>query len=193
MSIGAERQREAKTDKDDADVLDGGIGQQTLQVVLHQRGENADHRGDGRQGQHDQARPPRRLADQIEHDPDEAVDGDLGHHPAHQRRDMARRRRMRQRQPDVERHEARFRARTDQRKQQHQGACDRIRMVPAHRRERIAAVGPCQQTERQQQRQRAEARHDEIDEARAGVLRRAVVRHHQRPGRQRHEFPGDQE
>ena len=44
--VGAERQRQPKADKDDADVLDGGIGQQTLQVVLHQRGENADHRGD---------------------------------------------------------------------------------------------------------------------------------------------------
>ena len=57
----------------------------------------------------------------------------------------------------------------------------------------VAAVGPGEQAEGEQQRQRAEARHDDIDVARAQVLAQPVVRHHQRPGRQRHELPGEQE
>ena len=100
---------------------------------------------------------------------------------------------MRQRQPDVKRHETRLRARSDQRQQEHAGAHQNIRMVRAHRREGIAAIGAREQSERQQQRERSEGRHDEIDVARADILRRAMVRHHQRPGRQRHEFPGHQE
>ena len=59
--------------------------------------------------------------------------------------------------------------------------------------EGVAAAAAGKQAEGQQQRQRAEARHDDVDEARAAVLGIAVVGHHQRPGRQRHELPGDQE
>ena len=59
--------------------------------------------------------------------------------------------------------------------------------------EGVAAAAAGKQAECQQQRQRAEARHDDVDVAGAPVLGIAVVRHHQRPGRQRHELPGDQE
>ena len=148
-STGAKRQCEAEPDEDDPDVLDRVIGEQTLQIMLHQRVEHAEHGGDASDGKHDQARPPRRFADQIEHDPDEAIDGDFGHHSTHQRRNMAWRCRMRERQPDVQRHETGLRARSQERKEEHQGRRDKLRVMRAHQRERIAALRPCQQTERQ--------------------------------------------
>ena len=49
-----------------------------------------------------------------------------------------------------------------------------------------------QQAESQQQRERAEACHHEIDVTCLGVAGFAVVRHDQRPGSQRHEFPAQQ-
>ena len=48
-AVGPEGERQAEADEDDADVLDGVIGEQPLQVVLHQRVEHAQHRGDAAQ------------------------------------------------------------------------------------------------------------------------------------------------
>jgi hypothetical protein len=44
----------------------------------------------------------------------------------------------------------------------------------------------------QQQGERAEARHHQIDIAGPGITRFTMMRHHQCPGSQRHEFPGEQ-
>ena len=92
----------------------------------------------------------------------------------------------------MQRHEAGLRAGADQHQQQNQRGGERLGMVRADRGEGVVAVGAGEHAEGEQQRQRAEARHDQIDVARAGIFRRAVVGHHQRPGRQRHELPGDQ-
>ena len=113
-AVGLEGERQAEADEDDADVLDRVIGEQALQIVLHQRVEHAEHGGDAAEHQHDHARPPGRRAEQVEDDADEAVDRDLGHHAAHQRRDVARRGRMGERQPDMQRHEAGLRAGAEQ-------------------------------------------------------------------------------
>ena len=131
-------------------------------------------------------------AGEFEDDAHEAVDGDFGHHAAHQRGDVARRRRMRERQPDVQRHDAGLRAGADQSEDQHQRAERGGWMRGAHLRERVKAVGAGEQAEGEQQSERAEARHDQIDVAGAHVLGHAMVRHHQRPRRQRHELPGQQ-
>ena len=57
-------------------------------------------------GDHDDAPPPGRRPDEIEDDAHEAVDGDLGHHAAHQGGDVAGRGRVGERQPHVQRHQA---------------------------------------------------------------------------------------
>ena len=57
----------------------------------------------------------------------------------------------------------------------------------------IIAVGAGEQAERQQQRQRAEACHQQIDVSCLHIVALAVVRDHQRPRRQRHELPCHQE
>ena len=117
-AVGLEGEREAEADEDDADVLDRAVGEQPLEVALHEGAEHAEHGGDAAEREHDDAPPPGRRAEQIEDDADEAVDRDLGHHAAHQRRDVARRGRMGERQPDVQRHEAGLRAGAEQ--HQHQ-------------------------------------------------------------------------
>ena len=187
-----EGQRQPKADEDDADILHRVIGEQPLEIVLHQRIEHAHHGGDAAKREHDDAPPPGRRRRQIEHDADEAVDRDLGHHAAHQRRDMARRRRMRERQPDMQRHEAGLGAGADQRQDQGKRAEHRGRVRRAHLREGVEPVGPREQAEGEQQSQRAEARHDQIDVAGADIVGHAMVRHDQRPRRQRHELPGDE-
>ncbi len=57
----------------------------------------------------------------------------------------------------------------------------------------VSAVRSGEQAEREQQCECAEARHHQIDIARAHVLFDLVVRHHQRPRRKRHELPTEQE
>jgi hypothetical protein len=57
----------------------------------------------------------------------------------------------------------------------------------------ITAIGTRQQTKGQQQRQGAEAGHDQVEIAGAGIGRVLMMGHDQRPRTQRHEFPGEQE
>ena len=109
-AVRLERQRQAEPDKNDPDIFYRVIGEQAFEVVLHQRIEHTHHRGDAADSKHHHAPPPVRRSEQVEHDAHEAVDRDLGHHAAHQRGDMARRSRMRERQPSMQRHHARFRA-----------------------------------------------------------------------------------
>ena len=52
-AVRLEGEREAEADEDDADILDRVIGEQPLQIVLHQRIEHAHHAGDAGERQHD--------------------------------------------------------------------------------------------------------------------------------------------
>ena len=51
-------EREAEADEDDADILDGVVGEQPLEVVLHQGAQHAEHTGDAGNRDHDDAPPP---------------------------------------------------------------------------------------------------------------------------------------
>ena len=140
------------------------------------------------------APPPDGRAEQVEHDAHEAVHRDLGHHAAHQRRYMARRGRVGQRQPHVQGHQAGLGSGSDQ--GQHQdggGQAGRMGRCRADGIEAVTAGRAGQQAEGQQQRQGAEAGHQQVDVPRPGVVALLVVRHHQRPRGERHELPGEQE
>ncbi len=176
-----EGERQAKADEDDADVLHRVIGEQALEVVLHQGVQHAHHRGHAAYQRHHGTPPPARRPEQVEHDAHESIDRDLGHDAAHQRRDMARRRRVGERQPDVQRHETGLGTGADQREHQDHGGylCRRRRL--ANGLERIASRRPGEQAEAEHQRERSQARHDEIEVTCEGVARPAVMRHHQGP------------
>ena len=100
---------------------------------------------------------------------------------------------MGERQPDVQRHQASLGAGAEQHQGQDQGSDLRRMGERADRGEAIAALDPGEQAEGEQQGEGAEARHDQIDIAGAGVVTDPVVGHHQRPGGQRHQLPGEQE
>src|SRR3974390_1129367 len=100
-AVSLEGEAEAKSDEDDADILHRVIGEQPLEIMLHQGVEHAHHAGRAGKHEEEHAPPPGWLAEQIKYDPYESVDGDLGHYAAHQGRDMAGRGRMCERQPHV--------------------------------------------------------------------------------------------
>jgi outer membrane translocation and assembly module TamA len=93
-AVRGECEGKTEADKDDADVLDRVIGEQPFEIVLHQGVEHAHDGGNAAQREHEHAPPPGGRPQQVEHDPHEAINRDLGHHPAHQGGDMAWRRRM---------------------------------------------------------------------------------------------------
>ena len=192
-AVGAEAERETQADEDDADVLDRVIGEQPLEVVLHQRVEHAEHGGHPAEHDHDRRPPPGQRPHQVEGDADEGIDRDLGHHAAHQRRDVAGRRRVGQRQPDMQRHDAGLGTGADERQHQNQSAGERRQRRRAHGGEGVAAGGAGEQAEGEQQCQRAGAGHDDIDEAGLAILGVLVMGHDQRPRGQRHELPREQE
>ena len=60
-AIGLEGEREPQADEDDADILHRVIGEQALQIVLHQRVEHAHDAGDAGKREHHHAPPPFRA------------------------------------------------------------------------------------------------------------------------------------
>ena len=60
-AVGLERERKAEPDEDDADVLHRVIGEQPLEIVLHERVEHAHDRRHAGEREHDDAPPPGRA------------------------------------------------------------------------------------------------------------------------------------
>ena len=190
--VGLKSECKPEADVDDADVLDRVVGEQTLQVVLHQRVNHSEHGGNATEEQHDHAPPPCGFAEQVKDDAHKAIHRNLGHDPAHQRRDVAGCRWMGKRQPDVERHQASLGACAEQGQGQGQAGDGGRVFGGTDGGKRVVAVRTGQQTEREQQGQRSEARHDQIDVTGPGVFPVPMMGHHQRPGGQRHELPAQQ-
>ena len=191
--VGLECERETKADENDADVLDRAVGKQTLEILFHQGVEDPHYGRETAEEKHDDARPPCRRAGQVEDDPDEAIDGDFGHDAAHEGRNMTWRRRMSEWQPYVERNKAGLGTCAEQYESQDSGGDELGWLGSTHRVESVISARSRQQAESQQQRQRTEARHDEINVSCPRVVLFAMVRHDERPRGERHELPGKQE
>ena len=78
----AQEEAGAEPEHDDPNVLDRAEREQTLQLMLEDRVDDADHRG-GTDQHHDDAVPRRQLSEPLDEDADEAVDRHLDHHATH--------------------------------------------------------------------------------------------------------------
>ncbi len=110
-----EQQRCAEAEGDDADVLDRVIGEQALEIVLHERPQHAPQARQQADGDQRDPQPARRRPEPLELDADQPVQRDLDHHPRHQSRQVGGRHGVGARQPRVQRHEAGLGAEADQR------------------------------------------------------------------------------
>ena len=160
--------------------------------MLHQGLNHSHHRRDAADHQHHPAAPPGQRSVQVEGDADEAVDGDLGHHPAHQRRNPAGRGRMGQRQPDVKRNDARLAPGADQRQCKHPDRQHRAVVACPHRGEGVVAIRTRHQAERKEQRPGPNPGHDQVNEGGMVGALLPMIGQHQQPGRYRHELPEKQ-
>ena len=61
-----EGKRQAKADENDTDVFDRAVGKETLEVLFHQCVEDTKNGSLTAEEKHDNARPPCRLAEQVE-------------------------------------------------------------------------------------------------------------------------------
>ena len=130
---------------------------------------------------------------QIEGDPQQAVDRGLEHQAAHHRGDRRGRRGMRFRQPHMQRHQAGLGAEAQQREQERGAGPEGREPGAAHRVERELPASALQHAEAEQDADRADVRHQEVEEASAADFRNAVLRRHQEVGAERHRLPRDHE
>ena len=101
----------------------------------------------------------------------QAVDRGLQHHAAHQRRDRRGRRRMRLRQPDVQRQQARLGAEAEQREEEARSMGQRrVRVTERIASKRVVAAAALQHAEAEQDRDRADVRDQQVKEAGAADL-----------------------
>ena len=125
----AKHQRGPQPKRHDPHVLDRVKRQQPLELVRHQR---VQHAAQARQRTHCHQRDPDPQpgrGEPLKQHAHEPVEGQLDHHPRHQRRDMRGRQRVSARQPGVQRHQPRLGGETDQRRARHerrQAAAQRV-------------------------------------------------------------------
>ena len=82
-----ENERCPQPEKDDADVFHAAVSQQSLQVMLGNRIENAEKTRNRSHDQDDIAGPPGAASKKIKREAHKSVDRRLQHDPGHQRRD----------------------------------------------------------------------------------------------------------
>ena len=194
---GLEGQGQADADEEQADVLDRGISQEPLHVALHGGEDDAEQRRDQAQREDRDAPPPQGLMEQVEGNPEYAVDRGLEHDPAHHRRNRRRGGRVRLGQPDVQRQQACFGAEAEQGEGERGAGPEGAVLGVAHVGESVAGdtfVSPAlQHAEAEQDADRADMSDQEIEIAGAADLGDAVVGGDQEERRQGHRFPGHHE
>ena len=186
----------ADAEQNDPDVLDTVEGEQTLEIVFHERVHDAQQGRDRADHQDGEPPPPGKLPpEKVEVDPDQRVDRGLDHHPRHQRGDVCGRGRMRAGQPDMEGDDAGLGAKPDQRREKHQRpqgfGQELLRMSERLERERARSLKKAQK--RQDDERGADVHHDQIEEARVPHVGLLMLRDDQEIRDQRHQFPDDQE
>jgi len=193
VARGLAQRRDAHAEQDDADVLDRGVGQQPLDVVLQRGEDHAPHARNDAQGQQEVARRAQHgQVAQRRDDAQDAVDARLDHHARHEGRDVRRGRRVRLREPDVQREHAGLHAEARQEdEQQRQG---RLRAeIFGQGAERRGAARAVQCDEADDEQHEAHVHHDEVCEGRAPHLAPLGVVEDQQERRHGHQLPEEEE
>ena len=103
----------ADSEEDDPDIFHAVVGEEPLDIVLHQGVQNAED-GRDRTDRDDGHSPPlRSRAGDIQDDPDQPVDSGLDHDAGHQGRDVGRRNGMRPGEPGMQGDDPRLGAEPD--------------------------------------------------------------------------------
>ena len=181
-------------DEDDADVLDAVVGEQALEVVLHQRVEDPQQHRDRAYRQHEAAPREWRHAQAGHAHAEDPVDPGLDQDPRHQRGDRAGRRGVGLGEPDVEGDHPGLDAEAGQEQQEYsvaEGYSRRSRPENGGERERLPVCG--EEEEAGRQATGADVGERQIEEGRPAGLRVLVLGRHQGRGRERHELPGQEE
>ena len=191
--------RQPHPDEDDPDVLDAVEREQALEVVLLERVEHTEH---GRGRAHDEHRPspggrerPGDRGEKVEGEAQHPVDRDLEHDARHQRRDVARGRGVRAREPDVERDHAGLggEARERQEEQRRSRRAVEVTRRRAKGRE-VERPGPLGQgKECDEEQGRPSVGHHHVEEPRSRVLAIPVVGDDEDVAGERHAFPAEEE
>ena len=185
----------ADAEQNDADVLDGVIGQQALDVMLLQGESHAEDRRD-RTEDHDHKAPPdlnARGGEQVETNLEDAEDTDLDHAAGHEGTHVGRRLRMSLGQPAVQRDDTGLGAKTKEGEHEAHG-CDRgaeLRSAEIRKGKRATGeVGHGKETRHDEHKAHVRD-HKVAPTAVEGVL--VLLDHDQEVRGQRHELEGDQE
>ena len=148
----------AQRERDQPHVLGRGVGEQPFEVGGHRGLQDAVDRRDGRRRRAATSPTSGRWPEQLQVDPDDAVDAEVDHRRAHQRRHRAGRLRVRARQPRMQRHQARLRAEPGDREHEHHGRGRRRAPQPGPV-NRSAPAAPPQHHQPDQDRDKAELGH----------------------------------
>ena len=192
---GPEDDGRAHAEQNDPDVLHAVIGQEPLEVVLDERVEDAEEGGSRADEEEDRAPPRRPLAEPVEAHAQEAVDAQLDHDARHEGRHVTRGRGMGQRQPDVERNEARLRPEAEGEEGEGEGPESR-RQRGRHPRpvgETVASREMGEQEHPRQQAGEARVRDEGVDPARPRHAAVVGVGHHEKVRAEGRELPGHEE
>ncbi len=172
-------------------------GQRGLGVRLEVRAQRAEQRGSAADGDQGQAPPARLLrAGEVEQGADHHVDRDLHHRPAHRRGGEGGCGGVRERQPGVQRREARLGARPEQHEREEGGGRSALRWCSAQRGEgEVAAVGTGRRDEREggDETQAGERGEAKIQSRGAALPRGGVVRRDEGPGGERHRLEAEEQ
>ncbi len=176
--------------RDQAHVLGRRIGQQPFEIGGHRSLQHPIQRGRAAHGQ--QRKPPPAWArpQQLQIETDDAVDAQVDHRRAHQRRHRARRLRVGPRQPGVQWHQARLRTKPDQREHKYGGA-DPVADCPEAG-EPVGTPGRRQHHQPDQDCDESQLSHHGVPQARRADLRAGVLGEHQDQRRDRHQLPRQQ-
>ena len=177
-----EQGRGAERQGDQPHVLGRRIGKQPFEIRGDRGLQHPEQRGQPADDQQGQPPPARARAEQLQVEPDDAVDAQVDHRRAHQRRHRARRLRMGARQPGVQRQQPRLRPEPHH-GQQKTTAVRALRASGSSAANRSAPTGGRQHHQPDQDRHEPELGHHRVQQRRPSAPARGRARPAPAPAR----------